>query len=63
MDRTRPYDYLLFSLVMALLAAVLPNPRRWSASEPTRYIQRRAGVITRRVGQLGPATACAAPPA
>ncbi|WP_269451094.1 monofunctional biosynthetic peptidoglycan transglycosylase [Tistrella mobilis] len=47
----------------ALLAAVLPNPRRWSASEPTRYIQRRAGVITRRVGQLGPATACAAPPA
>ena len=26
MDRTRPYDYLLFSLVMALLAAVLLWP-------------------------------------
>jgi monofunctional biosynthetic peptidoglycan transglycosylase len=26
----------------ALLAAVLPNPRRWSAARPTDYIQKRA---------------------
>ncbi|MFD0389132.1 monofunctional biosynthetic peptidoglycan transglycosylase [Tistrella bauzanensis] len=53
----------LTSREAALLAAVLPNPRRWSAGEPTRYIQGRANTIARRVGQLGPATACTAPPA
>lgn len=37
----------------ALLVAVLPNPRRWSASKPTAYIQRRATAIQRRMGQLG----------
>jgi monofunctional biosynthetic peptidoglycan transglycosylase len=42
----------------ALLAAVLPNPRRWSAAEPTAYIARRARTIERRVGQLGPLLDC-----
>jgi len=38
----------------ALLAAVLPNPRRWSASKPTAYVQERAAIYRRRVTQLGP---------
>lgn len=33
----------------ALLAAVLPNPRRWTAGKPTRYINRRAGTILERM--------------
>jgi monofunctional biosynthetic peptidoglycan transglycosylase len=28
-----------------LLAAVLPNPRKWSPAEPTKYISRRASRI------------------
>src|SRR5262249_7298159 len=36
------------------MAAVLPNPRRWSASAPTAYIQGRAGLYRQRVEQLGP---------
>jgi monofunctional biosynthetic peptidoglycan transglycosylase len=39
----------------SLLAAVLPNPRRWSAAEPTAYIRGRAALYRQRVGQLGPA--------
>lgn len=31
------------------LAAVLPNPRRWSASQPTGYILERSGVIAARM--------------
>jgi len=31
----------------ALIAAVLPNPRRWSASAPTSYIRRRQAIIIR----------------
>jgi len=31
----------------ALIAAVLPNPRKWSPSRPTPYIQRKASRITR----------------
>jgi monofunctional biosynthetic peptidoglycan transglycosylase len=38
----------------AQLAAVLPNPRRWSASKPTGYIQNRASLYRQRVEQLGP---------
>ena len=38
----------------AQLAAVLPNPRRWSASKPTSYIQSRASLYRQRVDQLGP---------
>jgi len=40
----------------ALLAAVLPNPRRWSAGKPTGYISRRANGIMRRMDQLPVAT-------
>lgn len=33
----------------ALMAAVLPNPLRWSPAKPTRYIAGRAGVIQQRM--------------
>ncbi|ACJ00670.1 monofunctional biosynthetic peptidoglycan transglycosylase [Rhodospirillum centenum] len=33
----------------ALLAAVLPNPRRWSPERPTAYIRNRAATIERRM--------------
>ena len=36
----------------ALLAAVLPNPRRWSPARPTRYIAERASAIERRMEAL-----------
>jgi monofunctional biosynthetic peptidoglycan transglycosylase len=35
------------------LAAVLPNPIRWSAGKPDAYIQRRASWIRQQVRQLG----------
>ncbi|MCB2206462.1 monofunctional biosynthetic peptidoglycan transglycosylase [bacterium] len=34
----------------ALMAAVLPNPRRWSPAHPTAYINRRANWIMSRMG-------------
>ncbi|WP_175652691.1 monofunctional biosynthetic peptidoglycan transglycosylase [Pseudomonas sp. Marseille-P9899] len=37
----------------SLLAAVLPNPRNWSASRPSSYVARRAGWIRQQMGQLG----------
>lgn len=37
----------------ALLAAVLPNPRRLHADRPSAYVQRRANWIERQVRQLG----------
>jgi len=37
----------------ARLAAVLPNPRHWSAARPSPYVQRRAAWIGRQVGHLG----------
>lgn len=37
----------------SLLAAVLPNPRAWSAGHPSSYVARRAGWIRRQMGQLG----------
>jgi monofunctional glycosyltransferase len=37
----------------ARLAAVLPSPRRYSASRPGPYVQRRARWIERNVGRLG----------
>jgi monofunctional biosynthetic peptidoglycan transglycosylase len=37
----------------AQLAAILPNPIRWSAARPTRYIQARSKIIHRRMAQLG----------
>ncbi len=33
----------------ALLAAVLPNPRRWSPAEPTNYVKKRQGFIQSRM--------------
>jgi monofunctional biosynthetic peptidoglycan transglycosylase len=37
----------------ALLAAVLPSPRRLRAAQPSRYVQERAGWIERQIGRLG----------
>jgi monofunctional biosynthetic peptidoglycan transglycosylase len=36
----------------ALLAAVLPGPRRWSASAPTPFLARRAAVIEARAARV-----------
>ncbi len=36
----------------ALLAAIVPNPRRWSASAPTPYIQKRASWIMGRMNSV-----------
>ena len=38
----------------ALMAAVLPNPRRWSPAEPTGYIEGRASWIMGRMGAAIP---------
>ncbi|MCT8467483.1 monofunctional biosynthetic peptidoglycan transglycosylase [Chromohalobacter canadensis] len=35
------------------LAAILPNPREWSASRPSAYIQQRSQWIQRQMRQLG----------
>lgn len=44
---------------VALLAAVLPNPRRFSASAPSGYVSSRAATLNERMDQLGPdAVAC-----
>jgi monofunctional biosynthetic peptidoglycan transglycosylase len=37
----------------ALIAAVLPNPRRWSPAKPSSYIQRRQQNILRVMGEVG----------
>lgn len=42
----------------ALLAAVLPNPRRWSAGRPSGYIVERAKRISARTDKLGGLLAC-----
>src|SRR5512143_1076152 len=36
----------------ALLAAALPNPRRWNPARPTRFLAARAGTIERRAAQV-----------
>lgn len=36
----------------ARLAAILPNPKRWSARQPSRYVDRRASVIQRRMAEV-----------
>ncbi len=43
----------LSSRQASLLAAVLPNPHRWSASAPNAYVNRRADWIARQMRQLG----------
>jgi monofunctional biosynthetic peptidoglycan transglycosylase len=45
----------------ALLAAVLPNPRRWSAGRPTAYIEERARTIAARMDSADAASATACP--
>lgn len=42
----------------ALLAAVLPNPRRWSPARPTRYIRNRANTAIYRMSRLGTRMSC-----
>ena len=42
----------------ALIAATLPNPRRWSPARPTRYLLSRARGIELRIRQLGPLLDC-----
>lgn len=42
----------LTSREAALLAAVLPNPRRWSPNSPTPYIERRVAFIQGRMGSV-----------
>lgn len=37
----------------ARLAAILPSPRRWSATAPSAYVARQARTIETRVDQLG----------
>lgn len=41
---------LLTAPEAALMAAVLPNPRRWSPAKPTDYIRSRAATILARMG-------------
>jgi monofunctional biosynthetic peptidoglycan transglycosylase len=36
----------------ALLASVLPNPRRWSPARPTDYLRRRQAAILRQMGRF-----------
>jgi monofunctional biosynthetic peptidoglycan transglycosylase len=45
----------------ARLAAVLPSPLHWSPARPSEYVLRRAGLIERRMGQLGSLLDCARP--
>ena len=42
----------------AAIAAVLPNPRRWSPDSPSGYLKTRTTAIRVRVGQLGPLLDC-----
>jgi len=38
----------------AMLAAVLPSPRRWNAARPTAYLQQRRQWIMRQMRNIGP---------
>lgn len=42
----------LTSMEAALIAAVLPNPRKWSPAKPSNYIRRRAAAINRMMGYV-----------
>lgn len=42
----------------ARLAAVLPSPLRWSASNPGPYVQRRTGTLEARAARLGELADC-----
>jgi monofunctional biosynthetic peptidoglycan transglycosylase len=43
----------------ALMAAALPDPLYFSPKRPTPYLDERARIIERRIGQLGPLLDCA----
>lgn len=43
----------LSSRESALIAACLPNPRRWKANAPSRYIDRKARIIQRFMPHIG----------
>ncbi|MGE3968076.1 MAG: monofunctional biosynthetic peptidoglycan transglycosylase [Dongiaceae bacterium] len=45
----------------ALLAAVLPNPREWSAAKPGPYVRERAGMLQRRLLDVPEAGAAVCP--
>jgi monofunctional biosynthetic peptidoglycan transglycosylase len=49
---------LLSSTQAARLAAVLPAPKDWSASRPSRFLRRRARLIEHRMAALGDGAAC-----
>ena len=42
----------------ALLAAVLPNPRRWNASNPGPYVQGRSETLQVRAARVGTLASC-----
>ncbi len=48
----------LSSREAALLAAVLPNPRRWNASNPGPYVSGRGETLQGRAARVGPLAAC-----
>lgn len=48
----------LSSSEAARLAAVLPSPLRWSASNPGPYVQRRSTTLEGRAARLGDLAAC-----
>ena len=48
----------LSAIEAARLAAVLPSPLRWSASNPGPYVQRRSGMLQGRAARLGDLAAC-----
>lgn len=50
--------YALSEREAALLASVLPNPRRWSAARPTSYIRGRAATIQVRARIVAPLLDC-----
>jgi monofunctional biosynthetic peptidoglycan transglycosylase len=45
----------------ALLAAVLPNPRYYSAGKPGKYVSRQAAIYLARMGGLPPPTSASCP--
>jgi monofunctional biosynthetic peptidoglycan transglycosylase len=45
----------------ALLAAALPNPRRWSPAHPTSYLLRRQAEILRQMERFEPANTLSSP--
>ncbi|MBK0380615.1 monofunctional biosynthetic peptidoglycan transglycosylase [Mucilaginibacter segetis] len=44
----------LTSRQAAAIAVIFPNPRKWSATKPTRYLRRRQSLILKNMRRLGP---------